>query len=164
MSLFSRKNFVLSLMIIGILISSVIFYEYQKTDYENERELNEIAKIISKQQVSGLNFHPSETRYIRAAELPDKWPFVFFDKMHKIKTIPTDNYFDLKSFISNSQADLTHIMVDDDHRLPQFLRDVYYDDKNYEYLVKVFDSKDYGFKHQVKVFKIDFQKFHSTNN
>lgn len=155
-----RKNIILSLMIIGILLSSVGFYEYKKIDYEKERELNEIAKIVSK-TVSGLNFHPSETRYIRAAEIPNEWPFVFPDEMYKIKTVPTTNYQTMKSFILDSKTSLSHIIVDDNPAQPEFLRDVYYNEKKYEYLNKVFDSRDYGFKHQIKLFKIDFQKLDS---
>lgn len=156
-----RKNFVLSIIIIGILVGSIGFYEYKKIDYEKEIELNEIAKIVSK-TATGLNFHPTETRYINAAQLPDKWPFVFPDEMYKIKAVPTTNYRDLESFISNSRADLTHLIVDNNADLPEFLQDVYYNEEKYEYLNKVFDSNDRGFEHQVKLFEIDFQKFDSV--
>jgi len=158
-----RKNLILPLMITGILIISVVFYEYQKSDYEKEKELNKIAKIAAK-FVSGLNFHPSETRYIRAAELPTEWPFLFFEEMHKIKSIPTSNHDELESFIADSRNDLTHLIVDDDPKLPEFLQKVYYDEKKYEYLNKVFDSSEIGFKHNVKIFSIDFQKFDAANN
>ena len=154
-----RKNLMLSVIIIGVLVSSIGFYEYKKIDYEKERELNEIAKIVSNTAI-GLNFHPTETRYINAAQLPDKWPFVFHDDMYKIRA-PTTNYRDLESFISNSRTDLTHLIVDNNTDLPEFLQDVYYNEEKYEYLNKVFDSKDRSFEHQVKLFEIDFQKFDS---
>lgn len=155
-----RKNIVLSIIIIGILVSSISFYEYKKIDYEKERELNEIAKIVSEKS-SGFNFHPSITRYIRVAELPNEWPFVFYDKMQKIKMPITTNYENLENFISSSRDDITHIMVDDSPNLPKFLQDVYYNEHKYGYLIKVFDSNDEGFKHQVKLFRIDYQKFDS---
>lgn len=159
---FSKKDFIVGLIIVGILMGSIIFYEYKKTDYEKERELNEIAKIAVK-IAHGLNFHPSETRYIRAAELPIKWPFLFYDEMHQIKSVPTDKYDDLESFIADSRNELTHLIVDDNPNLPEFLQDTYYNENKYEYLSKVFDSREMGFKHQVKIFKIDFQKFDSNN-
>jgi hypothetical protein len=157
-----QKNAILAIMAIGILLSSIGFYEYKKIDYEKERELNEIAKIVSK-TTSGLNFHPSETRYIRAAEIPNEWPFVFPDEMYKIKAVPTTNYENLESFISNSRGDLTHLIVDGDPKLPEFLQDVYYNEEEYDYLNKMFDSKDRGFEYQVKLFEIDFQTFDSTS-
>jgi hypothetical protein len=158
----SKKNIVLLLIIVGILISSISFYEYKKVDYESERELNEIAKIGSK-MVSGLNFHPSETQYIQAAEIPSKWPFVLPNDIYKIKTVPTTNYESIEKFISNSRADLTHIIVDDNSKLPKFLQDVYYHEEKYDFLNKVFDSQENGFKHHVKIFEINYQKFDSEN-
>lgn len=157
-----RKNLILSLIIIGILVGSVSFYEYKKTDYQDERELNEIAKTVTK-IASGLNYHPAETRYMRAAELPDKWPFVFRDDMFKIKSVPTSSYENLKDFISDNRNDLTHLVVDDNPNLPKFLLNVYYDEKKFPYLNKVLDSKDQGYNHHVKLFKIDFQKFDSLD-
>jgi hypothetical protein len=158
-----RKNLVLSVMIIGVLIASVGFYEYKKIDYEKEKELNEIAKIASK-TATGLNWHPAVIGYIRAAEIPTKWPFVFNEDDYKIKAVSASNYEDLESFISDSRGDLTHLIVDDNHNLPKFLSEVYHNEEKYKYLDKVFDSKDNGFKHQVMIFEINFQKFDSINN
>ncbi|WP_237089279.1 hypothetical protein [Nitrosopumilus adriaticus] len=122
-----------------------------------------IAKIITDTS-SGLNFHPSETKYIRAAELPEKWPFLFFGSgVHEIKSISTTNHKNLESFISNSREELTHILVDDDSKLPKFLKEVYQNYEEYEYLRKVFDSKDHGFEHQIMLFEIDFEKFDSIS-
>ncbi|MEW6044623.1 MAG: glycosyltransferase family 39 protein [Thermoproteota archaeon] len=162
LSKLSKRNIVLSVIICGILIASVSFYEYKKIDYEKERELNEIAKIISK-NVSGLNFHPAETRYINAAQIPSNWPFLFPNEMYKIKMVSTTNYENLESFIADSRDELTHLIVDDNDDLPKFLQEIYHNEEKYEYLNKVFDSKEVGFKHQMKLFKIDFQKFDSLN-
>ena len=157
-----RKNFIILFLIIGILIASISFYEYKKIDYEKEKELNGIAQIIG-DKVSGINFHPSVIQYIRATEIPLKWPFLFFEEDHQIKSISTINSDNLEDFILNSKDDLTHLIVDDNPNIPGFLQDVYYNEEKYEYLNKVFDSKDRGFKHQVKVFEIDFQKLDFKN-
>jgi len=155
-----KKNIILSIMIIGILVSSIGFYEYKKIDYEKERELNEIALIVS-DIASGMNFHPSETRYIRAAELPSEWPFVWIDESHKIKAVPTSNHKNLESFIVNSRDKLSHLIIDDDAKLPEFLQEVFNNEEKYEYLNKVFDSKNSGFKHHLKLFEINFERFDS---
>ncbi len=154
----TRKNILILFLIIGILIASISFYEYKKIDYEKEKELNEIAQIIT-DNVSGINFHPTETQYIRATEIPIKWPFLFFEEDHQIKSISTTNYDNLEDFISNYKNDLSHLVVDDNHNLPKFLQDVYHDEEKYEYLNKIFDSKDNGFNYHVKVYEIDFKKF-----
>lgn len=157
-----RKNLMLSVMIVGILITSIGFYEYKKIDYEKERELNEIAKIVS-DKASGLNFHPTISRYIYANDLPTIWPFIINNIQFKTKILSTSNSEDLESFITNSREDLTHLIVDDNPNLPKFLQEVYHNQEKYKYLNEVFDSKDMDFKHQMKLFQIDFQKFDSKN-
>lgn len=157
-----RKNLMLLFMIAGILTASIVFYEYKKIDYDKEREINEIAKIVS-ETTNGLNFHPAQTRYIRAAELPNEWPFVFHDETHKIKSIPAKGYDSLEAYIAGSQENgLTHLLVDDNTDLPKFLQDVYYNEEKYMYLEKIIDSRERGFKQHVKLFEIDFQKFESS--
>jgi len=157
-SKFTKKNIIILFLIIGILIASVSFYEYKKIDYEKEKELNEIAQNISN-KVSGINFHPTETQYIRATEIPIKWPFLFFEEDHQIKSISTKNYDNVEDLILNSREDLTHLIVDNDPSLPKFLQDVYFHEERYNYLNKIFDSKEQNFNYHVKVYEIDYEKF-----
>jgi len=156
-----KKNIILILLVIGILVSSIVFYEYKKIDYEKEKELYEIGKITT-EITSGINSHPTESRYTRVAQIPNEWPFVFHDDMYKIKIISTSGYENLENYILNSRNSLTHIIVDDDPDIPEFLKEVYLNEEKYEYLKKVFDSKNEGFKHQMKIFEIDFQRFNSN--
>ena len=62
-------------------------------------------------------------------------------------------------FILNYKNDLSHLVIDDNHNLPKFLQDVYHDEEKYEYLNKIFDSRDNGFNHHIKVYEINFEKF-----
>jgi hypothetical protein len=160
---FPRKNLILIIMISGILISSIGFYEYKKINYEQEVEFNIIAKDIPVIP-TGLNYHPELRGYLIAAEIPNEWPFLFNDQTRERKMIKTTGYDNLEDFISNSRGNLTHLIVDKNSELPKFLQNVYYNEDEYEYLVKEFDSKDNGFKHHIKLFKIDYQKFDSQNN
>ena len=61
------------------------------------------------------------------------------------------------ALISNSKNSITHVIVDENSNLPEFLLNVYYNEEKYPYLTKVFDSKDSGFEHDVKIFEIDFR-------
>jgi len=158
---FTRKDLILFLMIAGILISSISFYEYKKIDYEQEREFNEIAKKIPK-TITGINYHPTETRYIGALEIPNEWPFVFYDEVRKTTIVSTENYKNLENFIFYSRDNLTHLMVDKNSELPKFLQEVYHNGKKFKYLEKVFDSQSLGFKHDLKIFKINYNEFDST--
>jgi len=161
-SKFKHKNIIVSIIIISILVSSIVFYEYKKIDNEKEKELNEIAKIISEKNLN-LNFHPTISRYIYANELPITWPFIINDVEFKSKIISTYNFENIESFISNSTDSINSIIVDENSDLPKFLQDVYNNEEKYPYLMKTFDSTDIGFKHKIIVFEIDFQKFYLKN-
>ena len=54
---------------------------------------------------------------------------------------------------------LTHLIVDDNEKRPDFLKDVFYHEEKYPYLIKTFDSQENGYKYHVKIFKIDYGKF-----
>ena len=59
---------------------------------------------------------------------------------------------------------LTHLVVDDKSERPSFLRDVFLHEEKYPYLVKMFDSATLGYKHDVKIFKIDYSIFDKTTS
>ena len=163
----NRKNIIIVIIILGILLSSIIFYELKKMDYEKERELYQIGKIASKiiSATNGHpNVHPTESRYISVAQIPEQWPFIFHDDMYTIKRISIANAENLEDYIINSRNELTHIIVDDNPDLPKFLQDVNTKEQEYEYLKKIFDSKNEGFNHQMKIFEIDYEKFDFINS
>jgi len=163
LSKIKRKNLLIVILIVGIFVASISFYEYKKINFDDEKEMYEIAKI-TKSIVNGVNYHPTETAYIRSSEIPEKWPFIFHDEMYKIKIIQTNDFNNLENFILKSKNKLTHIIIDKNEKLPEFLKTVFSNEEKYEYLEKVFDSKDEGFKHHVKIFKINFQKFNNIEN
>ncbi len=160
LSFFKGKNIVLFIIIISLLISSIVFYEFKKIDTDNEKEINAISKIISEKELA-LNFHPTVSRYIYANEIPNNWPFEINDTEFKTIMISTSNFSNLENFILSSKNSLTDIVVDDNPDLPEFLQDVYINEKNYPYLKKSFDSNDYNFSHSIKLFHINYQEFNS---
>ena len=157
---FTRKDLILFLIIAGIIISSISFYEYKKIDYEKERELNEFAKSIPI-TVGGLNYHPTVTQYIGSSEVKEEWPFVFYDETRKIKTIKTNNYNNLDDFISDNKNELTHLIIDNNSNLPDFLNEVYYNEGKFDYLNKIYDSSTINYNFEIKIFKINYEKFNS---
>ena len=59
--------------------------------------------------------------------------------------------YDLKYIITNKEKNDFHGFIDD----------IYYQEEKYPYLKKVFDSSNHGFeKLKIKVFEIDYKKFH----
>ena len=54
---------------------------------------------------------------------------------------------------------LTHLVTDGKSAQPRILNDVFYNEKNYPYLLKQFDSTEHGFNYHMKIYKIDFHLF-----
>lgn len=155
------RNTVLFLIIIGILLASGIFLDYKKFDYEHQNEAFSIAKqvvIISK----GVNDYYPEDSYIKPAEIPSKWPIISSQIPSSVTIIQTKGFDSLEKYIRSSEdKGLTHLVVDDSKNRPPFLNDVFDHEEKYPYLIKIFDSSDYGYKYHVKIFKIDYKKFES---
>ena len=56
----------------------------------------------------------------------------------------------------HKQKGLSHIAVDGNEEQPEFLKEIFYNEKDYPYLNKVYDSNEFGIKYHVKFFEIDF--------
>ena len=73
----------------------------------------------------------------------------------------------LNELVKNGKEfDLKYIIVNKGGNQPFhiFLSDLYSNEENYPYMVKVFDSNDLGYKKfKVKVFEIDYEKFNNNN-
>ena len=66
-----------------------------------------------------------------------------------------------KEYIEFGQSqNLTHIVTNGYNAEPKILNDVFFNEKEYPYLEKVFDSSENNFKKiNVKIFKIDYKLF-----
>lgn len=166
---FSRKKTVLVLLVCSIIFVSAASLEYQKIDYQHEREAFVVAQEIVK-VANGINIY-SENKYIKTAEIAEKWPelpkpnFSGHVSLDTVK-IPVTDYKSLEQFISDSKLKgLTHLVVDDaDNSI--FLSAIFKNDKKYPYLNKIYDSSDYNMHYHVKIYEIDyatFEKIRSTN-
>ena len=46
----------------------------------------------------------------------------------------------------------------------QILSKIYHEEHNYPYLQKIYDSKDYGFKFNIKIFEMNYDEFELASN
>lgn len=151
----------LLIVVIGVIISSIIFLSIKNTDYEHEREAFEIAKHISSSTNSINSYYP-ESKYIRVTGMLDEFPVLSNSVSFGPKIFDTD-YQSLQEFIEkNRKEGLEHLVVDGKINRAVFLNDVFINDKKYPYLTKVFDSMDFGYKYHVKMYKIEYEKFDLT--
>ena len=73
-----------------------------------------------------------------------------------------NRYPALSEFISYDKNDvLTHVVVDNNPNRPEFLKDVFYNEKKFPYLTKIYDSSEQGYDYHLKIFRIDYKKFES---
>ena len=76
------------------------------------------------------------------------------------KFLPIEGFSTVREFIeANEYLKIDHIVVDDKNNRPQFLKDVFNNEEKYAFLIKKFDSSEYGYNYHVKIFEIDFDKF-----
>ena len=59
---------------------------------------------------------------------------------------------------------IKYIIAKEEKNFYPFLSDLYSNEENYPYMVKIFDSNEFGYKKlKVKVFQIDYEKFNNNN-
>ena len=160
----NRSNIIIVIVISAIILTSVLFYDYKKIDYEHEKESFEIMKEISK-KVNGVNSLSTESRYLSTVQTMNQWPNLYSEIQFNILIIPYGNDNSLQNFILNSKdKGLTHIMIDDNKKRPDFLKELFIEEEKYTYLKKIYDSKSNGFEYQVKVFEINYELFNSLKD
>jgi len=162
-SRFSKQNLLVIIIISAILTSSILFYDYLKIDYEHEKESFEIMKKISS-FADGINEFSIEARYIPTINTINQWPTTYKNMEFRTTVVKYNENDSLQEFIGNSKdKGLSHLVVDNNEKRPKFLQEIFFEEDKYNFLEKVYDSKDEGFNYQVKVFKIDFELFNYEN-
>jgi hypothetical protein len=144
----------------------VIFLDYKKIDREHEIESYLIAKDITS-IAGGINHYSPNSKYIHIAEISNKWPIIplppkeeNYNQLFDIKKISPESYFSLEDYIKNSkEKGLTHIVVNGNEDNNEFLKDVFYNEEKYPYLIKKYDSLNNGFNIQIIAYEIDYIKF-----
>ena len=185
---FQKKNILIAIIIAILILTSVLFYNY-KVDSEHERESVLIAKKIIENNMAINDYYP-ESYYIRGLEVDERWmdfksfheniertnpdgtlrtmEYNFLPQKTKMISLinefgidDSDKFDSVESFILEHDKQLSHLIVDTmDHR-PNFLKDIFYNEQNYSYLIKEWDSKNDGFTYHVKIFKINYELFNS---
>ena len=164
------------MFIIFIIISSILFLEWKIEKSEIKKDIFKVSQITVLSS-TGVNSFSPESRFLDAAEIPKKWkdykkyfdieredkkPII--DTVNKQVTIfQTNNYQSLEDFINASGLELTHLVADDNPNRPEFMKNVYKNGENIEFLKKEFDSTDMNLKYNVKIFKINYELFDRKN-
>ncbi len=156
---FDRKKIIVILIIGVILFSSISYLEIKKSDLNHQREANSIAQYVVS-IANGINDYYPEDSYISPSEISENWPTLKSTINFKTNIINTKGFDSLEKYIELSrEKGLTHLIVDDNEKRPDFLKDVFYHEEKYPYLEKIFDYNKINYNYNVKIFKIDYKIF-----
>ena len=159
-----NNHFIMVGITAAIVLTSFLYLDFKNeidVDYENEVFL--ITQFIAS-KTNLINDNSADIRYRTAATIVTNWPNLPTPTSEShversLKLISSTGHNSLIEFIDLSKDEgLTHLAVDGREHQPEFLRDVFYHNEEYDYLTKIFDSKDHGMNYHVKIFKIDYNK------
>lgn len=155
------KKRILILIITGILFSSIIFLEYKKIDYEHQKESFEISKKII-EIADKINSNAIDGSYLTVVSVMNNIEtnssiYESRELVRDIIKIPVYSFQSLDNIIESEE--LTHIVLDENNE-PSFLNDVFFNEEKYNFLKKVFDSKESGYKYHVKIFQINYDDYY----
>ena len=163
-----RKNLMIIFMIIAIILTSFIFLDFRKINYDYDKEVFAITKFITS-KTNAINGDSADLKYRTASGIIVNWPNLpppTVGESHierVLKIIPILDEKSLIEFIDSSQdKGLTHLAVDGREHQPEFLKDVFYHDERYHYLEKIYDSSELGMKYHVKIYEIDFVRIYGN--
>jgi hypothetical protein len=154
-----NKKIILIPLIFGILILSIGFLEFNKTDLNLERESFSITSQLVEisNVVNGNSLHGN---YITTANMINEWPNLKNPSDVKINKISPWGYQNIEEFLMKSkEKGLDHIVVDDIGNGPEYIQEIFDNEEEYLFLQKVFDSKKEGYNYHVKIFKINYDIF-----
>ena len=163
-----RKSNIKKIMIVTvftIIILSILFLEYEKPDYEYEEEISD-ATVYAVNVAKGINTYDG-SKFVRPAAVENSWPELpQKDERGKItaniKKISSKNFENIEQFIEENKSELSHLVIVKEEK-QLMLKDVFDNEKKYDYLEKIYDSQELGFQNQIKIFKINFDIFNSKS-
>ena len=141
-----------------IIILSIMFFEYNKEDYEYEKEMYNVALFLSNEADGVNNYH--ENKYIKVAELQNNWPelppkgengrMIMITEKIRIEGFETPSEY----IEFNKNRGLTHLLIKVGDK-NGFFDDLFYNENKYPLLEKIVDSNDLDIKTKYKIFKIN---------
>ena len=166
-----KKIFLVLIMGACLVLSMYFLYSNDNSKYQNE--VNYFANYIINNVKVSNNFYPeSGLVYGVWASSELIFPITSSDAKYlgpQLLDYVKDSNFEYLSKNANSveeyiqlarNQNLSRLVIDSNENREQYFKDIFYNEEKYSYLIKKFDSLEEGFTHyNVKVFKIDYDKF-----
>ena len=178
---FNKAKLISILFVTAILLSSVVYFDYNKIDYEYELDAYHVGLEVSKRTSVINDYHP-EVKYVHnkidVATNLEAFPILSSEIKQKVKLLaPTPVvkidlsgckrgdlfcYKSLNEFIDYGKKEgLTHLIADENENRLKWLKDVFYNEEKFPYLTKIYDSSERGYDYHLKIFRINYEKFES---
>jgi len=155
---------IFTLIIFGIIFSSIGWLEYKWIDEEYENEVFMISLKIKELTQGVNNFYP-ESEYLEYIKLDQSYPQLknqIYDEHYIFDK--NGNYNEIKELLLNGKNNgLTHLVIDES-QIPnnlrqEFLIEIYKNENKYNFLNKIYDSNNEEFNYKIKIFEIDYKLF-----
>ena len=170
---FNRIKTMTIIVVVAILLSSIVYLDHNKIDYEYELDAYHVGLEVSK-RTSVINGYYPEAKYVhnKIDVISNLGTFPILsseieEKVKRIKLYDDPAWEDenraivtsLNEFINYGKNEgLTHLIADENENRPQFLKDVFKNEA-IPYLTKIYDSSEHGYQYHLKIFQIDYEKF-----
>ena len=176
-----QKNIFLIIIIFVVLILSSYFavFLYGKPDLVFENEKKDFAKFaINNLHGKVLREFGPATDYVayqiitnppeqfKQYKIGSEWAeYQELDKNEKVIESISIYGKSLAELVKNGKEfELEYIIAKKEKNFYPFLSDLYSNEANYPYMVKIFDSNEFAYKKlKVKVFEIDYEKLNNNN-
>ena len=160
---FGKQNVVAGGLIALIMVSSIIYLDFREPDYEYEKESVEVARFVSNLPGT-INGYGPETYYVEVMDLEDKkFPILSSEINFQKKVIRLQGETINEIIQDAKNKGLSYLAVTSAGQNDnQILSKIYHEEYNYPYLKKIYDSKNYGFKFNIKIFEINYNEFELT--
>ena len=169
------KQIFLILILASLLLLSW-FFLYSTINLEYEKEAVDFANYIVKNVPVSNNYYP-ESGYVYGVWASSELEFPIFSTSvdysgpklldyyeNSFRYLKEENSSVEEYVLAARTQGLTHLIVDGNDNA-EYFNDVYFNDKNYPYLIKEFDSIKENYKHfHVKVYQINYNIFDNFIN
>ena len=134
-------------------------YEITKDVYEFTERMN--------RDYQGLGYMKWSNELVLSEKFPIRQTEIYDDIGNsKIVIIGrgTENSFDnLAGYLSFAESEkMTHLVLDGNNLDTEFLKNIFKNENEYQYLKKIYDSQQMGYNKQVKIFEIDYDLFNKS--
>ena len=135
---FKKEKLFVFIIIISIILSSIVYIDFKKTDYSNDDELYEIGKLVL-YDVNGVNKNQELGKFFKVIEIENRWPITESNGILKdsleIKQFEAKDFTSIEEFIEFGERNgLSHLIIEDNSKTPEFLMNVFKNEEKYNYL------------------------------